>query len=114
MAARILLSLFVLASAVFGEEAITVKAGDRAPDVDWSGIVHSPASAKYQPNLAGQYTVLQFLPNVTANAKAIERWNDLIAKFADQPVQFVWIASERWSAVEPFLRDHPMNSLAAY
>ncbi len=97
--AGLLLCLFVFA----------VAAGDRAPDIDWSRIVRSPEAAKYRPNLAGQYTVLQFLPNVTANAQAISRWNELIAKFRDKPVQFIWITSERWSAVEPFLREHPMD-----
>jgi uncharacterized protein (TIGR03435 family) len=105
---RLLICLFVVAT-VFGQDSVPVRAGDRAPDFDWAKIVRSPESAKYKPNLAGQYSVLQFLPNVTANAQAIGRWNDLIAKFAGSPVQFIWIASEKWSAVEPFLRDHPMN-----
>jgi hypothetical protein len=71
--------------------------------------VQSPESAKYKPSLTGQYTVLQFLPPVTPNAGAIGRWNELIAKFRDRPIQFVWIASENWSVVQPFLREHPMD-----
>ena len=86
-----------------------VKAGDRAPEIDWTKIVQSPESAKYRPGLTGQYTVLQFVPPVTANAQAIGQWNKLIAKFKDRPVQFIWIASENWSAVQPFLREHPMD-----
>lgn len=109
MAAKLLVYLFAVGTAVFGQDAGQVRAGDPAPEIDWTRIVRSPESAKYRPNLAGQYTVVQFLPNVTANAQAVGQWNDLIAKFADKPVQFVWIASEHWSAIEPFLREHPMN-----
>ena len=110
MAGPLLVSVFVLVAGVaFGQDAAPVKAGDRAPEIDWSKIVQSPESAKYQPSLTGQYTVLQFLPPVTPNAQAIDHWNELIAKFRDQPVQFVWIASEDWSVVQPFLREHPMN-----
>ena len=110
MAARLLLCLFVFViPALFAQDAARVHAGDRAPEIDWTGIVRSPASAQDQPNLAGQYTVLRFLPNVTSNPQAIRLWNDMIAQFQDQPVQFVWIASERWSSVKPFLRQHPMS-----
>jgi hypothetical protein len=45
-----------------------VKAGDCAPEIDWTKIEKSPESAKYQPSLTGQYTVLQFLPPVTPKA----------------------------------------------
>jgi uncharacterized protein (TIGR03435 family) len=98
---------FVVTTA-FGQDTVPLKAGDRAPEIDWTTIMRSPASAKYRPNLTGQYTVVQFLP-ISSNAPQIDRWNDLIAKFDDKPVQFVWIASEPWSKVEPFLQEHPMN-----
>ena len=105
--------LFLLLSAsVFAQDqddaAAPIRAGDPAPEIDWTRIMRSPASAKYSPTMTGQYTVLQFLP-VTPNAQAVARWNDMIAKFTDQPVRLVWIATEPWSAVEPFLRDHPLD-----
>jgi peroxiredoxin len=110
MSARLLVFLLVLiASVAFGQDPAPAKAGDRAPEIDWTKIVQSPESAKYQPSLMGQYTVLQFLPPVTPNVQAVDHWNELIAKFRDQPLQFVWIASEKWSAVQPFLREHPLN-----
>jgi uncharacterized protein (TIGR03435 family) len=109
MTARLLASFSIFVAAAFGQDTVPVKAGDRAPDINWNRIVSSPKSAKSQPNLAGQYTVLRFLSNITANAQAIGIWNEMIARFADKPVQFLWIASERWSAVQPFLREHPMN-----
>jgi uncharacterized protein (TIGR03435 family) len=110
MAARLAIFLSVLAASSLGQQSANrVKAGDRAPEIDWTKIVQSPESAKYQPGLTGQYTVLQFVPPVTANAQAIVQWNRLIAKFRDRPVQFIWIASENWSVVQPFLREHPMD-----
>ncbi len=103
-----ILFLLLSVAAFAQDDAAPVRAGDPAPGIDWTRVVRSPASAKYSPTLNGQYTVLQFLP-VTPNTQAVGRWNDLIAKFTGQPVQFVWIAPEPGSALEPFLRDHPME-----
>ena len=108
MFARPLILLFAT-GVMFGQDAVPVKAGVPAPAIDWAKTVRSPEQATNQPSLTGQFTVLQFLPNVTANAQAIGRWNDLIAQFAGKPVQFVWIASEPWPAVQPFLKEHPMD-----
>jgi uncharacterized protein (TIGR03435 family) len=100
----------LLSAAVFAQDddSVPLRAGDRAPEIDWSQVVRSPASAKFSPTLTGQYTILRFLP-VTPNTQAIARWNDLIARFSGQPIQFVWISYEPSSAAEPFLRDHPMG-----
>lgn len=87
---------------------MSLKAGDPAPEVDWTKLVRSPESSKDTPSLAGQFTLLQFLP-LTPNRKAVARWNDLIAQFEGKPVQFVWVVSESSSAIEPFLREHPLN-----
>src|SRR5580692_10233120 len=110
MAALRLVFVFVLTvTAVPGQDAVPVGAGSPAPEIDWTQIVQSPEPAKYQSGLTGQYTVLQFLAPVTPNTQAICQWNKLIAQFRDRPVQFVWIASENWSLVQPFLREHPMD-----
>jgi uncharacterized protein (TIGR03435 family) len=110
MAARLLVFLFsVAAASSFAQDTARVKAGDPAPVIDWSKAVRSPESAKYRPNLAGQYTVLRFLP-ITPNTQAVERWNDLMTTFGGRPVQLVWIAPESQTEIEPFLRDHPINS----
>ena len=108
MVVRVLVLLSIAASSLIGQADAPIHAGDPAPTVDWSKLVRSPESAKYQPNLAGQYSVLQFLP-ITPNAQAIQRWNDLAAAFSGKAVQFVWIASEPQSDIEPFLRDHPLS-----
>jgi uncharacterized protein (TIGR03435 family) len=105
---RPILFLLLSAAAFAQDNAAPVRAGDPAPEIDWTSAVRSPASAKYSPTLTGQYTVLQFLP-VTPNAQGVARWNELIAKFADQSVRFVWIAAESKSAIESFLSDHPME-----
>jgi hypothetical protein len=101
--------VLLLSAAVFAQDdAALLRAGDPAPEIDWARVIRSPASAKYSPTLTGQYTILRFLP-ITPSKQAIARWNDLIAKFTNQPVQFVWIAAEPSSIVEPFLRKHPMD-----
>jgi hypothetical protein len=49
MAGPLLVSVFALvASVAFGQDAVPVKAGDRAPEIDWSKTVQSPESKKYQ------------------------------------------------------------------
>jgi hypothetical protein len=56
MAARLAIFLSVLMALSLGQQsADRVKAGDRAPDIDWTKIVQSPESAKYHPGLTGQY-----------------------------------------------------------
>jgi uncharacterized protein (TIGR03435 family) len=53
--------------------------------------------------------VIEFLPYVTANPQAVSGWNELVARFADKPVNFVWIASEEETALVPWLREHPVS-----
>jgi hypothetical protein len=67
--------------AALGQDAVPVKAGDRAPDIDWTRIVRSPASAKYQPNLSHQY--LADLMNV-GRSTLFQVWNRLMP-FIDFP-----------------------------
>jgi uncharacterized protein (TIGR03435 family) len=110
MRGKLLLWVFaVTAATAAAQDSVPPKAGDHAPEINWTGVVQLARSVKIPPNLNGQYTVLRFLPNITANAREIGRWNDLISKFEDQPVQFVWIASENKAAVETFLREHPIK-----
>jgi len=39
---------------MFVQDAVPVKAGNRAPEIDWNKIVQWPESTKYQPSLTGQ------------------------------------------------------------
>ena len=103
---RILLSLTQIAvAAVFGQTPVPVKAGDLAPNLVWTRIL----AGGEQGTFFGRVTVLGFFPAVSPNEPLVSRWNDLAAKFAGQPVQFVWVASEHQPPLDPWLKVHPMS-----
>jgi uncharacterized protein (TIGR03435 family) len=90
------------------EIPMPVKAGDPAPDLTWTRIIASTASGGPQ-SLIGQVTVLVFLPLVSHNEQTLAIWNRLVEEFADQPVNFVWIANEAEESLVPFLQNHPVR-----
>lgn len=98
-----------VAVTAFGQTPLTVRAGDPAPALTWTKIVRSGTGLGGPQSLFGQTTVLSFLPPVSHNEQAVERWNKLVDQFADKRVNFVWIASEEESTVEPFLNTHPIK-----
>src|SRR4051812_33446906 len=103
---RILLSSIVIAVAsVFGQTPPPVKAGDLAPNLVWTRILAggNPGS------LFGRVTVIGFFPAVSPNESLVSRWNELVAKFAGQPVHFVWIASQYQSSLDLWLEKHPVS-----
>jgi len=87
-----------------------IKAGDTAPELAWTKVLAAgdPGSRK-PPNLFGRVTVLAFLPNVSANASLLSDWNRLVAKFADQHVEFISITSEKESRLKTFLEKNPVS-----
>ncbi len=88
-----------------------MKAGDLAPELVWTRILKPGGGANDRPGIfAGRLTVIAFFPNVSSNASLVSRWNELQARFADEPVDFVWIASESERSLEPWLREHPVNA----
>jgi hypothetical protein len=100
VAARVLV-FFSSATAVLGQDAVPVKAGDRAPEIDRTKIAQSPEPAKYQPSLTRQYNF------------AI-RASDRAECAGDRPIEQAHrkvprSASENWSVVQAFLREHPMD-----
>src|ERR1700694_116511 len=106
MTLRVLLSLLAIAvAAVFGQTPTPVKAGDLAPHLVWTRILTGgdPGS------LLGHVTVIGFFPAVSPNESLVSQWNQLVAKFAGQPVQFVWIASEYQPPLDPWLEKHPVS-----
>jgi uncharacterized protein (TIGR03435 family) len=111
MLLRILAALLVIGvAAVFGGNSIPVKAGDLAPNIQWTKILRSGGPGGNVPvSFAGQVTVLAFFPNLSANEKALARWNELVAKFAGQPVNFVMITSEVSPALDTWLEKHPVS-----
>jgi uncharacterized protein (TIGR03435 family) len=95
---------------MFGPLSSHPKAGDPAPDITFTKVLHAPLSTPWtNANLSGQITVLTFFPYTSYNSQSISQWNALIAQFADRPVQFVWIASEREYTLLPFLKKHPID-----
>src|ERR1700693_3364841 len=107
-ALSILLAIGV--AGLFGQIPITVRAGDVAPVIVWSSVLRSAGPTSHGPgNLLGHVSVICIFPNVSANAQMVSMWNELIARFTDQPVNFVWITAESQSTLEPWLLEHPVH-----
>ncbi|MGD1094155.1 MAG: redoxin domain-containing protein [Bryobacteraceae bacterium] len=95
---------------LFGKITSRPKAGDSAPEITFTKVLHNSASTPWDSaNLNGQVTVLHFLPYVSGNPDAVNRWNALIEQFAGKPVQFAWITGEKESTLLPFLQEHPIK-----
>jgi uncharacterized protein (TIGR03435 family) len=111
MTLRVLLSLFAIAvAAVFGQNSASLKAGDFAPNLIWTRILQSPGDSGRDPgSFLGHLTVVGFFPMVSLNQQLVSQWNQLVAKFAGQPVQFVWICSEYQPPLDAWLQDHPVS-----
>jgi len=117
MIARFLLPLFAFAVPIafgqiglYGPVTSHVKAGDRAPDIAFTKVLGAPVAGSWsQSNLSGQLTVVAFYPDTSHNLESVTGWNDVVEKFADQPVQFVWITGEQESTLLPWLEEHPTS-----
>jgi uncharacterized protein (TIGR03435 family) len=106
MPLRILLSLLAITvAAVYGQPSTPVKAGDLAPNFVWTRILAGGVPGSF----FGHVTVIGFFPAVTANESLVSRWNQLVAGFAGQPVQFVWIATENQPSLDTWLETHPVS-----
>ena len=106
MMLRILLSLLAIGVASsFGQTPITIKAGDLAPKLTW---IRTLAGGE-PGGFSGRVTVIGFFPAVSANEGLISRWNHLAAKFENEPVQFLWIASEDQPPLGPWLEKYPVS-----
>ena len=100
-------ALFAVAMTnMFGQVPMPVKAGDRAPSLDWTQIVASGSPLGGPQSLLGHTTVLLFLRPVSGNEQALSRWNKLVQQFAGKPVNFIWIANEQHTSLAPFLKTH--------
>jgi peroxiredoxin len=95
---------------LFGPVTAHIRAGDAVPDIGYTTILSSPDSASWsQSNLAGRFTVVSFFPNTTANLKPVFDWNNIVDKYKDRPIQFLWITAEPESILQPWLPDHPIK-----
>jgi uncharacterized protein (TIGR03435 family) len=95
---------------IFGPISVRLKAGDDAPEIEFTKILSAPTQATWNPAiLSGQLTVLAFFPDTTHNLESVARWNKLIGQFSGKPVQFVWVTQEGESSLAPWLAEHPLQ-----
>jgi uncharacterized protein (TIGR03435 family) len=95
---------------IFGPVTVHLKAGDDAPDIEFTKVLHGPGTAQWSSaNAFSQTTVLVFLPLVSRNPQQVDLWNGLVDRFAARPVQLVLIAQEQESTLLPWLAQHPVN-----
>jgi uncharacterized protein (TIGR03435 family) len=95
---------------LFGKITSRPKAGDPAPEISFTKVLHSAASSPWTPaSLNGQVTVLMFLPYISGNPEIVTQWNALVEQFADKRVQFAWITGEKESTLSPFLKEHSIK-----
>jgi uncharacterized protein (TIGR03435 family) len=100
---------------IFGLVTVSLKAGDDAPDIEFTKVLHAPGTAKWSSaNAFSQTTVLVFLPLVSRNPQQVDLWNELVERFAARPVQLVLITKEPESTLLPWLAQHPMNGWLLY
>ena len=98
----------------FGPVTARPRAGDPAPDILYTKVLHSPGSSAdpapwTSANLSGQVTVIAFFPDTTDNPQAVTGWNALVKQFSKKPAQFVWITGEKESSLLPWLAEHPVE-----
>ncbi len=95
---------------VFGKITSRPKAGDLAPEINFSKVLHDAGSEPWTTaRLSGQVTVLFPFPYVSGNLNLVNDWNTLVGQFTGKPVQFAWITGEKESTLLPFLQEHPIN-----
>jgi uncharacterized protein (TIGR03435 family) len=95
---------------LYGKITSRPKAGDLAPEIIFTKVLHNAASTPWAPgNLDGNVTVLMFLPYVSGNPEIVTKWNALVEQFKGKPVQFAWIEGEDESTLLPFLKEHSIE-----
>ena len=95
---------------LFGPITTRTKAGDLAPDIAFTRVLHAPLPTAWtSANLSGRITVLTFFPDTSHNLQSVSMWNAVVAQFADRPIQFLWITAEKESSLLPFLKEHPLH-----
>jgi thiol-disulfide isomerase/thioredoxin len=92
-----------------------LKAGDPAPRLVFQSVLQGPQPAEVNwQRLAGKVVILDFWGTWCAPCVAgIPHLNALIAKYGDQPVQFVAVGHENAKKVAWFLEKHPINAWIA-
>jgi hypothetical protein len=100
---------------LFGLVTVSLKAGDDAPNIEFTKVLHAPGTAQWSSaNAFSQTTVLVFLPLMSRNPQQVDLWNELVERFAARPVQLVLITKEPESTLLPWLAQHPMSGWVLY
>jgi uncharacterized protein (TIGR03435 family) len=100
---------------LFGPVTVSLKAGDDAPDIEFTKVLHTPGTAQWSSaNSFSQTTVIVYLPLVSPNPQQVEMWNGLVDRFVARPVELVLITQEQESTLLPWLAKHPVNGWLLY
>jgi uncharacterized protein (TIGR03435 family) len=116
MTFRLLMLLTLLAVSMFAQPDLNgpvsahLKAGDFAPGIVFARILNNGSASGWTSDaLTGQITVLVFHPDTSHNLQFVSRWNALVERFVNKPIQFVWITGEKESSLLPWLQEHPVK-----
>ncbi len=100
---------------IFGPVTVSLKAGDDAPNIEFTKVLHAPGASQWSSaNAFSQTTALVFLPQLSRNQQAADRWNGLVDRFAARSVQLVLITQEQESTLLPWLAQHPVSGWLLY
>jgi uncharacterized protein (TIGR03435 family) len=100
---------------IFGQVTVNLKAGDDAPDIEFTKVLHAPGMAQWSSaNAFSQTTVLVFLPLISRNPQQVDLWNGVVERFAARPIQLVLITKESESTLLPWLVQHPVRGWLLY
>jgi uncharacterized protein (TIGR03435 family) len=100
---------------IFGPVTVSIKAGDDAPNIEFTKVLHAPGTAQWSSsNAFSQTTVLVFLPLMSRNPQQVDLWNALVDRFAARSVQLVLITKEPEPTLLPWLAQHAVSGWLLY
>ncbi len=100
---------------VFGPITVSLKAGDDAPNIEFTKVLHAPGTAQWtSSNAFSQTTVLVFLPLMSRNPQQVDLWNGLADRFIARSIQLVMVTGEPESTLLPWLAQHPVKGWLLY
>ena len=100
---------------VFGPITVSLKAGDDAPNIEFTKVLHAPGTAQWtSSNAFSQTTVIVFLPLMSRNPQQVDQWNGLADRFAARSIQLVLVTGESESTLLPWLAQHPVKGRLFY